>query len=43
MIMNVQILYPLCALMLHFLDEADVFACIQYLLSSKVGKCLNLL
>ncbi|PAV78735.1 hypothetical protein WR25_07425 [Diploscapter pachys] len=32
---SAPILYPLCALMLHFLDEADVFACIQYLLSSK--------
>uniref|UniRef100_A0A1I7XV68 Rab-GAP TBC domain-containing protein n=1 Tax=Heterorhabditis bacteriophora TaxID=37862 RepID=A0A1I7XV68_HETBA len=30
-----NMLYPLCALMLHYLDDADVFACIQHLLVSK--------
>ncbi|KAL6724673.1 hypothetical protein Aduo_019540 [Ancylostoma duodenale] len=34
-ISSAPMLYPLCALMLHYLEDEDVFACVQHLLVSK--------
>ncbi|KAJ1362561.1 hypothetical protein KIN20_022161 [Parelaphostrongylus tenuis] len=34
-ISSAPMLYPLCALMLHYLEDDDVFACVQHLLVSK--------
>lgn len=38
-----QMLYPLCALMLHYLEDEDVFACVQHLLVSKVSSNIIML
>ncbi|PIO71201.1 hypothetical protein TELCIR_06905 [Teladorsagia circumcincta] len=35
-ISSAPMLYPLCALMLHYLEDEDVFACVQHLLVSKM-------
>ncbi|CAI4225708.1 unnamed protein product [Auanema sp. JU1783] len=34
-ISSAPILYPICAIMLHYLEDADVFACIHQLLAHK--------
>ncbi|KAK5979630.1 Rab-GAP TBC domain-containing protein [Trichostrongylus colubriformis] len=34
-ISSAPMLYPLCALMLHYLEDEDVFACVQHLLVTK--------